>query len=185
MDRDGTVNEEVGYVNHLSRFKLFPWAVEAIRLINQAGFRAIVLTNQSGVARRYMSEDLVKQIHGKLDHELRQQGVHLDAIYYCPHHPAGTDPAYRLVCDCQKPKPGMIERGRKEFDLDLERSFVIGDKYLDVELAHNVGAKGILVLTGYGMGEYEYLSHAWPRPPDHVAENLLAAVNWILGKERD
>ncbi|MBI3950771.1 MAG: HAD family hydrolase [Acidobacteria bacterium] len=185
LDRDGTVNVEVGYVNHLDRLELYPWTAEAIRLINQAGYKAIVLTNQSGVARKYMTEELVRKIHEKLQSELRRQGAYLDAIYYCPHHPAAPDPAYRIDCECHKPKPGMVERGRREFNLDLTQSFVIGDKYLDIELARNVGAKGVLVLTGYGLGEYEHLSHTWPKQPDYVAESLLAAVQWILNQGRD
>ncbi len=174
------MNEEVGYVNHLDRFKLYPWTAEAVRRINRAGYKAIVLTNQSGVARRYMSERLVQQVHEKLQLELRQRGAFLDAIYYCPHHPAAPDPAYRVACRCHKPEPGMVEQAQREFDLDVRASYFIGDKYLDVELAHRVGATGILVLTGYGRGEYEHQRHTWPRPPDHIAEHVLAAVEWIL-----
>jgi len=182
LDRDGTLNEEVGYVNHLERFKLYPWTAEAIRLVNQAGYKAIVLTNQSGVARQYMTEALVEQVHQRLRSELEQQGAYLDAIYYCPHHPAAPDPVYRVACRCHKPKPGLVEQAQRAFELDLSRSFFVGDKYLDVELAHAVGAQGVLVLTGYGLGEYEHLRHTWPAPPDHVTENVLTAVRWILGR---
>ena len=182
LDRDGTLNEEVGYVNHLTRFRLFSWTAEAIRLIHQAGYRAIVLTNQVGIARRYVSEALVQQIHQRLEDELHEQGTHLDAIYYCPHHPLAPDPAYRIDCECRKPKPGMIERSQRAFNLDLRQSFVIGDKFVDIQLAHNVGAKGVLVLTGYGRGEHEHLRHTWPQHPDYVAENALAAVQWITNQ---
>jgi D-glycero-D-manno-heptose 1,7-bisphosphate phosphatase len=180
LDRDGTLNEEVGYVNHPHRFKLYPWTAPAVRLINQAGFKAIVLTNQSGVARQYMTEDLVRQIHQKLQAELREHGAYLDAIYYCPHHPAAVDPQYRLACACRKPQTGLVERAQREFELDLRRSYFVGDRFLDVQLASAVGGKGVLVLTGYGLGEYEYQRHTWTTPPDHLAENVLAAIQWIL-----
>jgi D-glycero-D-manno-heptose 1,7-bisphosphate phosphatase len=180
FDRDGTLNEEVGYVNHLERFNLYPWAAEAVRLVNHAGFKAVVLTNQSGVARQYFTEDLVNQVHQKLKDELHRESAFVDAIYYCPHHPLGSDPKYRVDCQCRKPRPGMIVQSRRELQLDLTRSFVIGDKYLDIELAHHVGATGVLVLTGYGLGEYEHLRHTWQRQPDHVADNVLTAAQWII-----
>lgn len=184
LDRDGTLNEEVGYVNHASRFRLFPWTAEAVRLINQAGYKAIVLTNQSGVARGLFTEALVHDVHRKLETELGEQGARLDAIYYCPHHPSGAVASYRLDCECRKPRPGMVERAQREFHLDLSRCYFVGDRYLDVSLAHAVGARGILVLTGYGLGERDHQQAAWPRPPDYIAEDLLDAVRWIIAHER-
>jgi D-glycero-D-manno-heptose 1,7-bisphosphate phosphatase len=183
LDRDGTLNEEVGYVNHASRFQVFPWAAEAVRLINQAGYKVIVLTNQSGVARGLFSDSLVHEVHYKLETELNKQGARLDAIYYCPHHPSGRVAPYCVECDCRKPRPGMVERAQREFDLDLGRCYFVGDRYLDVSLAHTVGARGILVLTGYGLGERDYQQMTWPRQPDHIAEHLLDAVRWIIAHE--
>jgi D-glycero-D-manno-heptose 1,7-bisphosphate phosphatase len=182
FDRDGTLSEEVGYVNHLSRFRLLPSTVPAIRRVNEAGWRAILVTNQAGVARGYFDEWLIHEVHAKLTAELQTGGAHLDAVYFCAHHPTLGRPPYRLDCDCRKPKPGMLLRGAQEFGLDLTRCFVVGDRYGDVKLAHRVGAKGVLALTGYGLGEYEYQREQWERPPDYIAENALTAVEWILAQ---
>ena len=133
MDRDGTISEEVGYVNHLSRWRLLPRSLEAIRLVNQAGLLAIVATNQSGVARGYFSQDLVEAVHGKLRNLAEESGARLDAIYYCPHHPSEGAAPWRSACDCRKPKPGMILRAAREHAIDLPASFVIGDSVVDIE----------------------------------------------------
>lgn len=180
LDRDGTVADEVGYVNHLSRFRLYPWSAEAIRRINTAGLAAVVVTNQAGVARGYFPEELIQQVNEKMKRELAAAGARLDAVYYCPHHPAVGEPPYRQNCRCRKPLPGMIESAVEDLNLTLDGSVVIGDRYLEVEMAHRLGLRAALVLTGYGRGELEYLSRAWPRPPDWVAENVLEAVQKIL-----
>lgn len=181
IDRDGTISEEVGYVNHLSRFQIYPWASEAIRNFNQRGLRTIVVTNQAGVARGYFSEDLVIQIHCKLRREMEQAGAYFDAVYYCPHHPSVGEPPYRQVCNCRKPKPGMLLRAVEEFGVDVRRSFVIGDRYSDIELADNAGARSIFVLSGYGRGEYEHQRTHWKVQPGWVVENLLEASRVVLG----
>lgn len=183
LDRDGTISHEVGYVNHASRFELFPWTIEALRHLRAAGFLAVVATNQSGVARGYFSEELVREVHAKLQAELEAAGTRLDGIYYCPHHPGEGQPPYRQECACRKPKPGMLQRAAQELGIDLPRSVLVSDKYEDVAMAHDLGLRGVLVLTGYGRGEYEYRRHLWPRPPDIVAENLLDAVNKILNRD--
>lgn len=180
LDRDGTLNEEVGYVNHPARFQLYPWAAEAVALLNQARFRTVVLTNQSGVARGYFSEDLVGAIHEKLRQEISSGGGRLDAIYYCPHHPEGKVEAYRRECRCRKPDTGMIERATAELDLDLSRSFVVGDRFLEVEMARRAGLRCAFLLSGYGLGEYEYNRHAWTHSPWIVAPNLLDAAREIV-----
>ncbi len=180
IDRDGTVSEEIGYIGHVDRLRIYPWAPKAIRKLNLAGIRAILVTNQSGIARGYFHEELVETMHARLEDALAREGARLDAIYYCPHHPEAAVPSYRQDCDCRKPKPGMILRAAEEFALDLTSSFVIGDRYIDVEMAHRAGARGILVLSGYGNGEYTDQSASWPRQPDHVAADLSEAVDWIL-----
>jgi D-glycero-D-manno-heptose 1,7-bisphosphate phosphatase len=180
LDRDGTICEEVGYVNHVDRIRLFPWAAEAIRKLNEAGLPVIVVTNQSGVGRGYFSEDLVKQANVKIAMELASEDARLEAFYYCPHHPTATVEAYRKNCRCRKPATGMMEEAAKRFGLDLKSSYVVGDSFRDMQLAFNSGAKSILVLTGYGKGEYEYHRKGWPRLPDLVAQNLLEAVEKIL-----
>ncbi len=183
LDRDGTVNEEVGYVNHISRFVMYPWAPEAVRILNDAGFKVILFTNQSGVARGYFPEDLVVEVHTAMTTQLARAGARLDAIYYCPHHPEGRVEQFRAECECRKPRPGMLLRAAREWGLDLAASFVIGDKYLDIRTGHAASASGVLVLSGYGRGEFEYQRESWPRPPDHVAENLLEAAEWIAGRQ--
>lgn len=179
LDRDGTLNAPVGFVNHVSLFKLFPWSVEAIRLINRSGFLAVLVTNQGGIARGLYSEELLTEVHGRLQAELAAAGARLDSIYYCPHYPHGEGP-YRIDCECRKPKAGMLRRAAQELSVDLAGSFVVGDTYSDLETAWSVGARAFLVLTGFGRGNYEHNRHRWPRQPDHVAENLFEAVSEIV-----
>ena len=183
LDRDGTLNEEVGYVNHLERFILLTRVGEAIHLLNQNDLKAVVITNQSGVARGYFPESLIPLVHQKMQDLLKEDGAHLDGIYYCPHHPDVGAPPYRQKCRCRKPEPGLIEEAVKELNLDLRSSYMIGDRGVDIEFARRVGAKGILVLTGYGKGEWEYGGRHWKEKPDHVAQDLLEAVRWILLQE--
>jgi D-glycero-D-manno-heptose 1,7-bisphosphate phosphatase len=180
IDRDGTISEEVGYINHLSRFQVYPWSAEAIRNLNLKGLKAILVTNQAGVARGYFEESLIHEVHRKLRDELKQSGAYLDAIYYCPHHPSVGKPPYRLDCDCRKPKPGMLWRAANEFEIDMQHSFMIGDRYSDIELGQNAGIRSIFVLSGYGLGEYEYHRQDWKVQPDWVAKNLLEATEIIL-----
>jgi D-glycero-D-manno-heptose 1,7-bisphosphate phosphatase len=179
MDRDGTLSHEVGYVNHLSRFRLYSWTVDAVRLINRSGFLAVVVTNQAGVARGYFPESLVHDVHASLRASLAGGGAHLDAVYFCPHHPSVGEPPYRLDCDCRKPRPGLLRRAERELDVDLGHSWVIGDRLGDLKLAWSVGARGALVKTGYGLGEWERDVRNHEQAPDLVAENLLEAVERI------
>jgi D-glycero-D-manno-heptose 1,7-bisphosphate phosphatase len=171
MDRDGTVSEEIGYMYHAGLYRPFPWAGPAIRKINESGMKAILITNQSGIGRGYFDEQTVEQVHGILKEELARHAASLDAIYICPHHP-------EAACDCRKPNPGMLLRAEKELGIDLKSSFVIGDKYVDIESAHRVGATGILVLTGYGREERE--KHGSDVLQPHlIVENLKDAVDAI------
>lgn len=181
MDRDGTISDEVGYVNHLSRFKLLERTADAIKMINESEYLAVVITNQAGVARGYFKEELILRVHDKMEILLKDEAdAHLDGIYYCPHHPSVGEEPYRKDCNCRKPRTGMLDSAKVDLDVDLTQSFVIGDKISDVELAHKVGAKGVLVLTGYGRGEYEDMPTTPKIKPDHVAEDLYDAVKWIV-----
>jgi D-glycero-D-manno-heptose 1,7-bisphosphate phosphatase len=184
LDRDGTLCEEVGYVNHLSRSRLLPNSIEAIRLVNRAGLLAVVTTNQSGVARGYFSQELVEAVHAKLLATLSEGGVRLDAVYYCPHHPSEGTPPWRSECECRKPKPGMILRAAREHDIDLSGSYVVGDSVVDIEAGASAGVPGILVKTGYGRGHLEHQRHRFKSEPAHAAEDLLEAVRWILSRRR-
>ena len=189
IDRDGTISEEVGYLNNIDRLKLIKGTSHAIKLLNKKGLKAIVVTNQAGVARGYFPEELIHKANERLKKLLSKSGAYLDGIYYCPHHPEIGNEKYRKICDCRKPNPGMIETASDELDIDISRSYVVGDKLSDVSLAHNVGAKGILVLTGYGKGELEYYKNNGSKKPDYVADDLYDAVKWILEdirtKEKD
>lgn len=184
IDRDGTISEEVGYVNHVSRYRVFPFAAEAVRALNEAGWLAVLVTNQAGVARGYFEEEMIGRVHGVLAAELEKGGARLDAVYYCPHHPSVGEPPYRFDCDCRKPRPGLIRRAAAELNIDLARSWMVGDRYSDTELARNAGVRAAFVLTGYGRGEHEHQSRAWKHRPDLVAENLLEAVRKIISDER-
>ncbi len=183
LDRDGTVTEEVGYVNHVSRLRLLPGAAEAIRLLNDARVPVALATNQAGVARGYFDETVLQEVMARLGDLLETLGARLDAVYYCPHHPTAGEPPWRAACDCRKPKPGMLQRGARELGLDLSRSYVVGDKISDVGFARAAGAKGLLVLTGYGLGEYTHQRSRWTWQPEAVVPDLYAAARWILEKE--
>jgi D-glycero-D-manno-heptose 1,7-bisphosphate phosphatase len=173
LDRDGTINEEMGYINHLSRFRLLPEAIDAIRRLNEAGVKVVVVTNQSGAARGYFPASLVDEIHAHLQKILAEAGARVDGIYACLHSPEAG-------CACRKPRPTLMQQAARDLDLDLARSYAVGDRYKDIETAANAGVTGILVLTGYGRGEYEYLRATAPVQPVHVAADLSAAVEWIL-----
>jgi len=173
LDRDGTIGEEMGYVNHIDRFEVFPFAAEAIRRLNVAKIPVIVVTNQSGVARNIFPESLVHEVHKKMVAELAAGGAWIDGVYFCPHKSEDT-------CECRKPLPGLLQRAAREHELDLAASWVVGDRYADLEMGYAAGGRGILVMTGYGRGEYELHHGAWPRQPEALADNLRDAVAHIL-----
>jgi D-glycero-D-manno-heptose 1,7-bisphosphate phosphatase len=184
IDRDGTISEEVGYVNHPTRYRVFPYSATAVKLLNDAGWLAVLVTNQAGVARGYFAEEMIGTVHTVLARELERGGARLDAVYYCPHHPSVGEPPYRLDCDCRKPKPGLIRRAADELDIDLGGSWMVGDRYSDTELARNAGVRAAFVLSGYGRGEWEHQRAAWRHEPDLVAEDLLEAVQKIVIGDR-
>jgi D-glycero-D-manno-heptose 1,7-bisphosphate phosphatase len=183
MDRDGTLSHEVGYVNHPDRFRPYPWAIDAIRAVNRAGWAAVVVTNQAGVARGYFPESVFEAVKARLFAAVAAGDARLDGFYACLHHPSVGKAPYRRDCDCRKPRPGLLRAAEADLGIDLERSWVVGDRHSDLQLAWSVGARGALVKTGYGLGELSYLAPDWPRPPDLVAEHLLEAVERILGQE--
>ena len=184
IDRDGTLSEEVGYINHPERFRLFPYAGKAIKRLNDNGWLAIVTTNQAGVARGYFSEEMIETVHKGMKDKLAINGARLDAIYYCAHHPSVGEPPYRFDCDCRKPKPGLITRAATDFDVDLKNSWMVGDRYSDIQMARNAGVKSAFVLSGYGRGEWEHQRQSWTEQPDMVAENLLQVVLNIVGESK-
>ena len=183
LDRDGTINEEVGYLDSLDKLKMIPAAHEAIRLINKSCMKAIVVTNQAGVARGFFTEKFVRQTHEIIQASLLQKRASIDKFYYCPHYPTEGTGIYLQNCNCRKPLPGMLLQAAHDLNIELRSSYMIGDTYRDMETAKKVGVKGILVNTGYGC---EVLQDVSPdvataeNKPDFVAEDILEAVKWIM-----
>ena len=198
LDRDGTINEEVGYMDRLEKLRLIPLAAEAIRLINRSGMKAVVVTNQSGVARGLFDESFVDAVHIRLREMLRTEGAFLDGIYFCPHHPTVGRERYLMTCDCRKPAPGLLLRAATDLHLEPARSYMVGDTLKDIEAGARAGARGVLVRTGYGSesadtlrlseasgrmipGEMEHpRTESVLHRPVHIAADLLAAVKWIV-----
>ncbi|MFC1985403.1 D-glycero-alpha-D-manno-heptose-1,7-bisphosphate 7-phosphatase [Chloroflexota bacterium] len=168
IDRDGTMARDAHYCSCPEEFELFTHTAKAIRLLNDHAFKVIVVTNQSGIARGYFTEETLVKIHGKMRDELTKEGAFVSAIYHCPHHPDEG-------CDCRKPKPKLVYQAVKDYDIDLQHSFVVGDLGLDVELGKNVGCMTILIGDKAGNGV----------TADCVADNLLQAVDWILSQDED
>ena len=205
LDRDGTINEEVGYLDRLEKLRLIPGSAGAIRRLNAAGFKTVVVTNQAGIARGFFDEPFLTTLHARLDELLRAEGAFLDGFYICPHHATEGQGAYLRACDCRKPAPGLLLRAVKELRLDPRRSFMVGDTLKDVEAGVRAGVRTILVRTGHGEAELEKLTDrdapadspqpggvetgsttgeiappGDPRRPHHVAADLAGAVRWIL-----
>jgi D-glycero-D-manno-heptose 1,7-bisphosphate phosphatase len=180
IDRDGTVNEQMGYINHISRFKILPGVTEAFRRLNQEGLLAIIVSNQSGVARGYFPIELLNDIHLSMQKAFERAGARVDGIFFCPHYPKGSVPGYAVDCNCRKPQKGLIDQACERFEIDMSRSYMIGDHYTDMELAERSGLKGILVKTGYGEGVIRYNLPGMRFKPSYIAKDLLDAVEWIL-----
>ena len=187
LDRDGTINEEVGYVDRLEKLRLIPGAARAISMINESGFKAIVVTNQSGVARGLFDEEMVAAAHQKIQAMLLEKGAWIDAFFYCPHHPTEGRGIYLKDCLCRKPGPGMLLRAKDELMITLEDSYIIGDTLKDIEAGAKVGVKGILVKTGHGSDAATQLADANSElensilyRPISIAADLEEAVRWII-----
>lgn len=178
LDRDGTLIEERGYLDRLDLLEFFPWTVDAIRLLNRAGFAAVVVTNQSAIGRGIIDEPFLARVHQAIDARLAAGRARMEAYYYCPHHPDAELEAYRQVCRCRKPQPGLVERACRDLQLDPSRSVMVGDRWLDVACGRAAGTHAVLVRTGHGGHEEEH------RPPgasaDAILNNLMEAVGWML-----
>lgn len=179
LDRDGTVNEEVDFLTDPDQLRLIPGAGAAIRSLNRRNLPVCIISNQSGVARGFLSEEDLGPIHARLREALAADGAAVDRIYYCPHHPTEGIAPYRTACECRKPGTGMLLQGARELGLDTRRSFVVGDRIVDVQAGKAVGARTVLVLTGYGARSVEECRAAGVQP-DHVAPSLSGAVDFIL-----
>lgn len=178
LDRDGVINEDVHHLRDPQDLRLIPGSAQAIRRLNSCSIPVVVVTNQSVVARGYISEEQVVGIHQTLSALLAGSGAHIDRFYYCPHHPTEGLPPYRRECDCRKPKPGMLLQAAQELDCALAHSYLIGDTATDLIAGRRAGCHVVLVQTGYGLKTLR----EWREPfqPDYNALNLEQAVQWIL-----
>ncbi len=178
LDRDGTIMEDVDYLSSLDEIALFPWTIDALRLLHRAGFATIVVTNQSAVARGIVTEDFVRETHAVLDSRFAAGGTCMDAYYFCGHHPQAPLERYRVSCRCRKPAPGMIEASAADLRLDLSRSWMVGDRWIDVQAGNAASVRSILVRSGPAAPLAE------SAPPgvraDAILNNLMEAVGWIL-----
>ena len=183
LDRDGTINEEVHYLHRPEDLRILPGVAEGIARLRRAGFRIVVVTNQAGVARGYYGPEDVERLHACMNRQLEAAGAKIDEFYYCPHHPVHGIGPYKIQCRCRKPGTGMFEMAEERFDVDKARSFMVGDKLLDVEAGKNYGLTSILVGTGYGREQHEKDMRTGVSPAyDFYAEDLLVAARWIVEK---
>jgi D-glycero-D-manno-heptose 1,7-bisphosphate phosphatase len=179
LDRDGTLIQDVGYLSRVEDVQWFPAAIDAVRLLTRAGFLVCITTNQGGIGLGFYTADLVRRVHADMAAAVALSGGRLDGLFFCPHHPLAVHAEFRIECDCRKPRPGMIHQAAAQFEIDLSRSFVVGDKAADLGLAASAGARGILVRTGYGPAEVERHNGQVPGAA-FVAETVFEAAAWIL-----
>jgi len=179
LDRDGTICEEVGYMDSIEQMKLIPRSGEAVRMLNQQGFKVVVITNQAGVARGLFPESRLEELHAEMGRQLKAEGARVDAIYYCPHHPTEGTPPYRQECECRKPAIGLLRRAAADLNLNLPSSYMIGDHFSDVECGQRAGAQTVLLLTGHGQETLEKRA-TWTKLPSYIAADLYEAVQWVL-----
>jgi D-glycero-D-manno-heptose 1,7-bisphosphate phosphatase len=184
LDRDGTLIEPRHYLKELSELALMPGVGQALKRLHDAGFLLILVTNQSGVARGFFDEEFVRTCHDKLQYDLRQSGVQLDGLYFCPHHPdAGADP-YKRNCDCRKPGIGMPLQAKRDFDIDIGASWMIGDSPSDIQMGHALKIPSILLRTGYGRNTLEDAEFMSCTPPAWIAEDMTEAASIILEEKQ-
>jgi len=178
LDRDGTLIEERGYLDRMELLELFPWTADALRLLKRAGYTLVVVTNQSAIARGVIDEAFLDQVHHEISARLARGSATIDRYYYCPHLANAPVERYRQTCRCRKPGPGMIEQACRDLDLDPARSFMVGDRWLDVACGVGAGTHTVRVLTGHGAAE--------PTTPpvnanaNAILDNLMEAAGWIL-----
>ena len=172
LDRDGTIVRDVDYLTEVGQLEILPGVPEALRLLHEAGFLLLVVTNQSAIARGWLTEETLAAIHSELNRRLEAEGARIDAFYHCPHLPEGEVPAYARACNCRKPMPGLIERAARDWAVDLETSYVIGDSDRDVEAGKRCGCYSILIGSASSGGA------------DATAADLGGAAELILGRER-
>ena len=174
IDRDGTINVNVGYIDHPDDFQMYPGVIEGIKLLKKNGYKIIIVTNQSGIGRGYFVKKNLDDIHHKMNHELSENGTTVDAIYYCPHHPDDQ-------CNCRKPKTGLLEQAVKDLNIDIKESFIIGDRMLDMEAGDKIGCNTVLVPENKEKVSLEMKKSLVK--PDCICDDFLSGVQWILNHE--
>jgi D-glycero-D-manno-heptose 1,7-bisphosphate phosphatase len=179
LDRDGTMIQECGYLHRLEDLAIFPWTGDALRLLKRAGFATVVVTNQSAIARGLIDETFLNHLHQAIDARLAPSGGSIDRYYFCPHFPEGKIDRYRQTCGCRKPAPGMVMQASRDMDLDLARSFIIGDRWLDVACGRAAGTRALLVRSVHGSSDADTVPPAGVHA-DAILNNLMEAVGWIL-----
>lgn len=181
LDRDGTINVEKDYLHRIEDFEFIPGVPEAIRLLKEAGFLVVVVTNQAGVARGYYDEQAVAVLHAHIQGLLAAHGAGVDGFYFCPHHPTEGLGAYRIACDCRKGAPGMLLQAAREHGISLADSFMVGDKLADIEAGIAAGCRPVLVRTGYGAEDEPRVAAQFPGTK--VCRDVASAVSYILALE--
>ena len=179
LDRDGTLNVDVGYLHAIEQLKLYPWTGDALRLLKRAGYLLVVVSNQAGIAQGMIAPGFVEEAHAEMLRRVRDSGGDLDALYYCPHHPRGAVKELATDCRCRKPRPGMIEDAARDLGIDVSRSWTVGDKWLDVQLGQAAGTRSILVRTGWGAEQEKQRPER--QTVDAICDNLIHATSIILG----
>jgi len=175
LDRDGVINEDFGFVHRIEDFHIYPEVFPALRKLQEAGFKLLIVTNQSGIAVGYYTEEDFLKLTEHMLSVFEREGIKIDRVYYCPHHPEGIVEKFKMKCSCRKPESGMIKQGIEEFNIDPSLSFLIGDKENDIKAAHKEGIRAALVKTGQGS---KYVDNT---EADFVGENILDVVdNFIL-----
>ena len=174
LDRDGTLIKDIPYINDPKLVELLPYVIEGLKMLKNLGFILIIVTNQSGIKRGYFDEDTLQRIHHKILHLLKEKGIEIDAIYYCPCLPDEG-------CECRKPNPGMIVQATEEFNIDLKKSYIIGDSWMDIGAGKSVGCTSILLFgREKDLSKLKKMNIA----PDYIAKDFMDAVNYIIKQEK-
>ncbi len=182
LDRDGTINEDVGYLADLAHLTLYPWAIDAVRTLNRAGYLVVMVTNQGGIGRRMIRPEFVGELHAVIDERLAAGGARVDGWYHCPHHPAALIDELRVACECRKPQPGLLLDAARDHGIDLARSWIVGDKWSDIQAGQRTGGRAILVRTGWGVIEEGVRPEG--QTVEAICDTLAGAVACILSADR-
>lgn len=173
VDRDGTINVDVHYLDDPDKFEMYPGVPIGVKKLQEHGFKIIVITNQSGIARGYFTEEQLSGVHERMKQEFQKFGVTLDGIYYCPHHPDDK-------CNCRKPNTGLFEKAIREHNINVEKSYMLGDKILDISAGEKIGVRTVLIPEPHLREDFLSQKNEWEYHPDYIADDFLDAIDWIL-----